>query len=185
MRSRRFSTAVTSFFMLAGLFLAPLTATAQDNPPRTPIDLPCATNAFAQVLGSTPVNDGSQVLVQARVIFGEGGMIDLHTHPGTLIVTVESGEFGFTHMSDGEMVVNRAATSDREASQEPLPHGTEVPLAPGDWFVETGMIHRGTNLADGETTVILSGLIEPDQPLTICTDVAATPHDLVAARGRS
>ena len=38
-------------------------AFAQENPPRTPIELPCATNAFSQLLGATPVGDGAQTLV--------------------------------------------------------------------------------------------------------------------------
>jgi hypothetical protein len=150
-------------------------AMAQENPPPKPIELPCATNAFAQVLGASPVGDGSQTLVQARVIFGEGGSIGLHTHPGTLVMTVETGSFGFTHMGDSEMTLNRAATSETDATTEPMPHGEEVAVNPGDWFVETGMVHTGANLSDGETTVLISGLIETGQPLTMCVDEGATP----------
>ncbi len=143
-------------------------AMAQDNPPAKPIDLPCATGASAQVLGSTLVNDGTQNLVQARVILEPGGGFTEHTHPGNIVATVESGQFGFTHLGDADMMVNRAATADSEATQEPLQHGVETTLNPGDWFVETGMIHTGVNLSDGQTTVLVTGLIEPGQPLTIC-----------------
>lgn len=159
---------------LSLLFASGSVATAQENPPPQPITIPCATNASAQVLGATPIGDGSQTLVMARVIFGPGGMISAHTHPGTLVVTVESGQLGFTHLGDGEMSVNRAATADTEATTESLPHGVEVPVNPGDYFIETGMIHIGSNLADGETTVLLSGVIETGQPLTICVD-SVTP----------
>jgi hypothetical protein len=150
-------------------------ALAQENPPRTPIELPCASNAFAQVLGKSPVDDGSQTLVQARVIFAPGGSIGMHTHPGTLVMTVESGVFGFTHMGDGDMTLNRVVTSETEASTVAMPHGEEIAINPGDWFVETGMVHTGVNLSDGETTVLISGLIETGQPLTICVDEGATP----------
>jgi len=145
-------------------------AMAQDNPPAKPIDLPCATGASAQVLGSTLVNDGTQNLLQVRVILEPGGGFTEHTHPGYVVATVESGLFGFTHHGDGEMMVNRAATADGEAIQEPLPHGVETTLNPGDWFVETGMVHTGVNLSDGQTTVLVTGLIEPGQPLTICAE---------------
>lgn len=159
-----------------GLASAPAyTAIAQENPPPNPIELPCATNVSAQVLGMTPVNDGEQTLLLARVIFGPGGSIGEHTHPGSLVITVESGSFGFTHLGDGEMTVNRVATADAEASVEPMPHGEEVVLNPGDWTVETGMIHTGANLSDEPTTVLLSGLIEGGQPLTICVDESSTP----------
>lgn len=158
------------------LALAPASfAEAQDNPPPQPLDIPCATNASAQVLGATPIGDGSQTLVMARVIFGPGGVISAHTHPGTLVVSVESGALGFTHLGDGEMMVNRTATADTDATTEPLPYGEEVAINPGDSFVETGMIHIGANIADGETTVLLSGVIETGQPLTICVD-EATPE---------
>jgi hypothetical protein len=30
------------------------------------------------------------------------------------------------------------------------------------------MVHTGVNLSDGQTTVLVTGLIEPGQPLTIC-----------------
>ena len=36
------------------------------------------------------------------MIFGEGGSIGLHAHPGTLVMTVETGSFGFTYMGDGD-----------------------------------------------------------------------------------
>lgn len=147
---------------------------AQENPPPQPIDLPCATNAFAQVLGMTPVNDGAQNLVLARIIFGEGGSILDHTHPGTLVVTIESGSLGFTLLDDAGMSANRAATAETEATAVPLPPGEEVVLNPGDWFIETGMVHTGVNVAAGETTVLLTGLIEAGQPLTICVE-DATP----------
>ena len=150
-------------------------AVAQDNPPPKAIELPCATNVSAQVLGMTPVNDGAQNLMSVRVIFGPGGSIAAHTHPGTMVITVESGLFGFTVLSDGEMTVNRAATADVEATAEPMPQGEEVVINPGDWTVETGMIHTARNLSDEPTTVLLAAQIDAGQPLTICVDESASP----------
>ena len=165
-----------SFALIAAAALSPATVTiAQDNPPPKPITIPCATDVSAQVLGMSPVGDGSQTMILARVIFAPGGSLGAHTHPGTVVATVESGSFGFTHLGDGEMSVNRAATADTEAAAEPLPHGEEVVLSPGDWFVETGMIHSAKNLSDGPTTVVLTGLITTGQPLTICAEEGATP----------
>lgn len=151
-------------------------ASAAENPPPKPIKLPCVTNASSQLLGATPIGDGSQTLVLARVIFGPGGMIDMHTHPGIVIVSVESGVLGFTHLGESDMIVYRAATEETDAATEPLPHGVEVEIHPGDYFVETGMIHTGANLSSGETAVLLSGVIETGQPLTICADGASTAH---------
>ena len=150
-------------------------AVAQDNPPPKPIELPCATDVSAQVLGKTPVNDGEDTVMLVRVIFAPGGSIAAHTHPGTMVITVESGQFGFTVISEGEMVLNRAATADAEASTEPMLQGEEFVIEPGDWTIETGMIHTARNLSDGPTTVLLSAMIEAEQPLTICVDQSSTP----------
>lgn len=161
--------------LVSTLALVPAsTSMAQENPPPQPIDLPCATNASAQVLGMTPVNDGAQNLISARVIFAPGGSISEHTHPGSVVATIESGSLGFTHLGDAEMSLNRVATADTEGVVESLPHGEEVALNPGDWFVETGMIHTATNLSDGPTTVLLTAMIDAGQPLTICVE-DATP----------
>ncbi len=122
----------------------------------------------------TPVNDGSQNLILARIILDIRGGVDAHFHPGTLVVTVESGSLGFTHLGDGEMSVNRVATAEQEATVEPPPHGEQATLTPGDWTVESDMVHAAANLSDGPTTLILSGLIEAGQPLTVCAE-EATP----------
>ncbi len=149
-------------------------ALAQDNPPAQPVEVPCATNVSAQVLGNTPVGGEDKNLLLVRIIFGVDGSIGEHTHPGMLIATIESGMLGFTHMDEGEMSITRAATADTEASQETVSHGEEVTLNPGDYFGETGMVHTARNMSDEPTTVLLSVLIDAGQPLTICTD-EATP----------
>lgn len=150
------------------------TISAQEAPPPKPIELDCAADASAQLLSATPVGDGSQTLVLARVLFAPGGSIGAHTHPGTLAAVVESGSLGFTLLEDDEMVITRAATEDTEATEESLVPDKETVLNPGDSFIEMGMVHSATNLSDGQTTVVLAGLIESGQPLTTCVD-AATP----------
>lgn len=155
-------------------------ASAQEAPPPKPIDLPCATDMSSQLLGATPVGDGSQTLVSARVIFGPNGSLGAHTHPGTLVATIESGSLGFTLLEPGEMNVSRSATADAEATQELLAMGEEVSLQPGDGFVETGMIHSAQNLAEEPTTVLISGLIETGQPLTACADVSQASEGIAS-----
>jgi hypothetical protein len=158
---------------ILGLFGATATA-AQDVPAPAPIDLPCVTNVSGQVLNATPVGDGSQTLVLVRIILGPGGTIGNHTHPGTLAVTIESGSFGLTLADDGEMGINRGGPASADATPEPMTPGQQYTLAPGDGFIETGMVHSAANLSDGDTTVLIAGLIESGQPLTQCVD-GATP----------
>jgi quercetin dioxygenase-like cupin family protein len=156
---------------------APLISTSAAAPPDPqPVTLPCATNVSAQVLGNAaPGNAAGQGLVLARIIFGPGGSIGPHTHPGTLVVSVESGTLGFTLIDEGEMAVMRAAPAGTPAAAEPLVVGQEVELAPGDWFVETGMVHTARSVGDEPASVLLSGLIEAGQPLTRCVEGTPTP----------
>lgn len=155
---------------LSALALVPARpSAAQEAPAPKPVELACATNASAQVLSSGPVNDGSQNLILVRMILGPGGSVGAHTHPGNLAVVVESGSLGFTLLDDGEMSITRGATGDTEA----LVRDQQVALEPGDSFFEMGMIHSATNLSDGETTLVFSGLVEAGQPLTTCVDTAA------------
>jgi hypothetical protein len=157
---------------ILGLFSATATA-AQEAPAPKPIDLPCVSNVSGQVLNATPVGDGSQTLVLVRIILGPGGTIGNHTHPGTLAVTIESGSFGLT-VDHGEMGINRGGPASAESTPEPITAGQQYTLAPGDGFIETGMIHSAANLSDGDTTVLIAGLITTGEPLTQCVD-DATP----------
>ena len=158
---------------ILSLFTATATA-AQDVPAPKPIDLPCVSNVSGQVLNATPVGDGSQTLVLVRIILGPGGTNGHHTHPGTLAVTIESGSFGLTLADHGEMGINRGGPASAEATHEPMEPGQQYTLAPGDGFIETGMVHSAANLSDGDTTVLIAGLIETGQPLTQCVE-GATP----------
>jgi hypothetical protein len=161
--------------LLAILSLASAGATAaQDTPAPKPIDLPCVSNVSGQVLNATPVGDGSQTLVLVRIILGPGGTIGDHTHPGTLAVTIESGSFGLTLADHGDMGINRGGPASAESTPEPMTPGQQYTLAPGDGFIETGMVHSAANLSDGDTTVLIAGLITTGEPLTQCVD-AATP----------
>ncbi len=167
-------------FVALGLVAAGALAVASSGtaapPERQPITLPCATNAFVQVLGrGTPAGGEEQALVLARVTFEPGGGIGPHTHPGTLVQTVESGTLGFTLIEAGEMAVMRAGGAGTPAAAEPLPVGQEVELRPGDWFVETGMVHTGRAVGDEPVVLTYAGLFAEGQPLTTCVDGTPTP----------
>lgn len=166
------SPTVLGMLVASTLALLPMTSAAQELPPPQPVTIPCATNASAQVLSAGPVHDGTQTLVLVRLILAPGGSIGPHTHPGQLAVVIESGGLGFTLLDEGEMVITRAATGDNEATPESVARDEEVVLNPGDSFFEMGMAHSAMNRGDGQTTLLISGLIEAGQPLTSCVDTA-------------
>jgi quercetin dioxygenase-like cupin family protein len=143
-------------------------------PAGKPVDLPCATDVTAEMLGSgTPVDVEGKTLVSVRMTIAPGGGVDAHTHPGTLVATIDSGSLVFTLLHEGEMNVNRAAVGGTPSVVEPLTLNQETVLEAGDWFLETGMVHSAFNTSDEPTVIIISGLIETGQPLTICADPAS------------
>jgi quercetin dioxygenase-like cupin family protein len=134
------------------------------------VTLGCATDMRIQVLGNAlPAATEDQSLVLVRAFFGVGGGIGPHTHPGTLIVTVESGQFGVTLEEEGmEMTVTRAGDAGTPAVAELLTAGQETVLHPGDWFIETGMVHSARTVGDEPVQVVFTGLVAAGQPVTRC-----------------
>lgn len=140
-------------------------AAAQDHPP-------CVTDVVAEMLGNTlPDDAGGLALVSVRLTIGPGGGFDAHTHPGTLVVSVDSGALAFTQLDHGDMTLNRAAVDGTPTASETIVPDQEVTLNAGDWFVEPGdMVHMAWNRTGEPTVVLLAGLVAPDQPLVQCVD---------------
>lgn len=159
------------------LIATPVASTAaQDVPPPQPMGIPCANGASVQLLKASPIGEGDQLLLLGRVILEPGGGIGAHKNLTLMNVAVESGSFGFTLLTeDAEMTVTRAATEDTEATEEQVVPGEQVTLNPGDAYTApTGAVHTGTNLSDGETTLLFASLAKAGQPIEQCVD-AATP----------
>ncbi len=150
-------------------------ATAAPTEPQ-PVPLPCATNVFVQPLGrGLPAAAEGLALVLVRITIEPGGGIGPHTHPGTLVNSIESGTFAFTLIDHGDMSVMRSGEAGTPVAAEEIVPGQEVVLHPGDWFVETGMVHSARAIGDEPAVLTLSGLIADGQPLTTCVDGTPTP----------
>lgn len=164
---------VMSMLVTAGVLTANAASLAAPPEPQ-PVTLPCATDMSIQMLGNAePAAAAGQSLVLVRAIFAPGGGIGPHTHPGTLVISVESGAFGFTLAEDqmgGEMMVMRSGDAGTPVAAEPMAPGEEVVLSPGDWVVETGMVHSARAVGDEPAIVVFSGLAEAGQPLTTCVE---------------
>jgi quercetin dioxygenase-like cupin family protein len=86
------------------------------------------------------VHDPDRTVV-VKLTFDEGGSLDWHTHPGPVIAVVAQGSFRVTN------AVNCLAT-DYEA---------------GNAFIEIGgNVHKGENIAEGETVIYATVLGVPD-----------------------
>jgi quercetin dioxygenase-like cupin family protein len=154
---------------LAALAIQPAAAQA-DQAGAQSLDLPCATGISFTMLGQgMPQTAQGQALVQLELYFAPGGSLKAHTHPGALVVNVESGTLGFTmiDMQQGQMQIYRKG----ETTATPVTAmgaNQEITFNPGDWFVEEGMVHSARNLGDTPVTVLISGLIQAGQPLVQC-----------------
>lgn len=167
----RFSKLALSLAVMAGVAMSAGASALAAQPAPQPVTLECATDMSVQVLGNAaPASAEGQSLVLVRAFFGVGGGIGAHTHPGTLIVAVESGSFGVTLEDEGmEMMVMRASDdAATPAVAEPLVAGQETVLEPGDWFIETGMVHSARNAGEEPVEVVFTGLVEAGQPVTSC-----------------
>src|SRR5687767_1206393 len=101
---RRFVFLIVTLILVAGGAMSTAPNGAAAPPAPQPVTLPCATNMSVQLLGNAqPAAAAEQTLVLVRAIFGPGGGIGPHTHPGTLVISVESGAFGFTPVGEGTM----------------------------------------------------------------------------------
>lgn len=167
---------LTTLAFVAVAAVAARAGAAAAPPAPQPVTVPCATNVSVQVFGNArPSAAAGQALVLARLTIAPGGDIGAHTHPGTLVVSVESGTFGFTLIESGEMPIMRSGEAGTPAVEEPVTTGHEVELTAGDWFVDSGMIHSARTIGDEPAVVIFTGLIEAGQPLTLCVEGTPTP----------
>jgi quercetin dioxygenase-like cupin family protein len=142
-----------SLVFVSALFVTNDAASHAAPPEPKPVTLECATDMQTQM----------------RAYFGVGGGIGPHTHPGTLVVTVESGQFGVTleedsHMGMAVMRIDESGTP----VEEMLVAGEETVLEPGDYFIETGMIHSARTVGDEPVVVTFTGVVETGQPVTTC-----------------
>lgn len=157
--------------VFAGMLFTALGAASQAAPAEPqPVTLECATGMRTQMLGNTPLATvEGQSLVLVRAYFDIDGGIGPHTHPGTLVVVVESGQFGVTLAEDSHMgmSVMRADASGTPVEETLVP-GEEAVLEPGDYFIESGMVHSARTVGDEPVVVTFTGVLETGQPGTSC-----------------
>jgi redox-sensitive bicupin YhaK (pirin superfamily) len=70
-------------------------------------------------------------LVLRRTTIAPGGGLPPHSHPGSIVLVVDAGTFGFTPLG-GTTQLTRAAVDGTPAPAEEVSIGTEVILTKGD-----------------------------------------------------
>jgi quercetin dioxygenase-like cupin family protein len=102
-----------------------------------------APGVVAEVFASAPsARAPGQTVYVARFTFQPGAEIFPHSHPGTTVLGVASGSFGWTLLAGTAPVVRGAASGSPAAPEDLTEPGTEVILEAGDAiFSEDDVIH--------------------------------------------
>ncbi len=111
-----------------------------------------------------------QSLVLYRITF-RGGEVPSHIHPGTTVVTVESGALSWT-LQAGTVTVTRLGGA-RETVTTP---GTEIVVNAGEGLAYNADVVHTARAAGTEPAVGLVGVVfEVGQPVFTLTDEQGTP----------
>ena len=92
-----------------------------------------------------------------RFVFEPGSEIFPHSHPGTAVLAVESGTWGWTLLEGTAHVVRGAAAGNTEVEDVTEP-GTEVLLEVGDAiYYEDDVVHTARGAGDDQTVLLCLG----------------------------
>ncbi len=129
-----------------------------------------------ETLGTGMPSDApGKALLLLRVTIQPGAAFPAHTHPGALVIGVESGDFSFTVL-DGEAVATRNVVSGTPEPAETLAVGKEVVLHAGDEiFEQAGVLHTARNAGTAPVVVLVSALVDPTQEFLMPMETEATP----------
>jgi quercetin dioxygenase-like cupin family protein len=178
-------------FALTGLFAPRLSAQdATPAPAVTQVEL--APGFVAEVFAGAPsaVAPGQTVYI-ARFTIQPGASIFPHGHPGTTVLSVDSGSFGWT-LVQGTAHVVRGAGSGGTAVEDITEPNTEVILEPGDTiYYESDVVHTARGASDVPTIVLGTLVLTAGEPLLMPAgmDMSGTPtsesasHSMHVMRG--
>ncbi|HKI59375.1 MAG TPA: cupin domain-containing protein [Trueperaceae bacterium] len=118
-----------------------------------------------EALGSLPsAGAPGYTLVFLRITMQPGANIPAHSHPGDVVVVVQSGKFG-TSFVRGQGTVTRAAVGGADAVQATLKAGDSAVLLPGDSLAYGGSAgHTMSNAGDTPLVLLVSALLADGQP---------------------
>lgn len=163
-------------FLLASLISGGLgsAVSAQDSTPEAaPITVnEVAPGVTAEVLAAAPsVLAPGQTVYTVRFIFQAGAEIFPHGHPGTTVLGVLSGSFGWT-LVEGTAHVVRGAGSGGTTVEDITVPGTDVILEPGDAiYYESDVLHTARGAGDEPAVVMGSLVLEAGAPLLMPADM--------------
>lgn len=173
--TRRFTvTLVLAAIFVGGAALAGAQETTPAaDPPIALIEM--APGVTAEVFANSPsVRADGQTLYVARFIFQPGSEIFPHGHPGTTLLGIESGSFGWTLVEGTAHVVRGAAAGATGPVENLTEPGTEVMLSSGDAiFYEDDVIHTARGAGDDPAVVMATLVLTIGEPLLMTAEAMA------------
>lgn len=188
MKRRILSPAMSLALLLAVALAAlpALPAAAQDATPAPGAIavLELAPGVTAEVFAGVPTDRApGQTLYTARFVFQPGSEIFPHNHPGTTVLAVESGTFGWTLLEGTAHVIRGAASGEPTGTEELTEPGTEVILNPGDAIhYEDDVVHTARGAGAEPTVVLGSFVLTAREPLLMPVNIdMGTPMEATPA----
>jgi quercetin dioxygenase-like cupin family protein len=164
-------------FALTGLFASGLAAQEATPGPISAIEL--APGVTAEVFAGAPSDRApGQTVYLARFVLQPGAELFPHSHPGTTVLGIVSGSFGWTLQKGTAHVVRGAAAGATGPAEDITEPGTEVILEPGDAiYYEDDVVHTARGAGDEEAVLWGSFVLTTDAPLLmpVGMDMSVTP----------
>jgi quercetin dioxygenase-like cupin family protein len=132
-----------------------------------------APGVVAEVFAAAPsARAPGQTVYTARFTFQPGAEIFPHSHPGTTILGVASGSFGWTLLAGMAHVVRGAASGAAGPAEDITEPGTEVILEPGDAiYYEDDVVHTARGAGDEPAVVHATQVLTTGEPRLMPADM--------------
>lgn len=154
----------------AAFFAGPWLARAQESTPAAGgaiAVMELAPGVTAEVFAGAPSARASgQTVYLARFVFQAGAEIFPHSHPGTTVLGVAEGSFGWTLMQGTAHVVRAAASGTPTGTEDLTEPNADVVLEPGDAiYYEDDVVHTARGAGDTAAVVLGTLVLTSGEPL--------------------
>jgi mannose-6-phosphate isomerase-like protein (cupin superfamily) len=124
---------------------------------------PLAGTTVEVIGGIEPLMAEGRMLVLLKITMEPGAEIDAHSHPGAVVIMVDSGVFETTFIH-GEGVVTRASTDGTPGATEQAATDVEIVMNPGDSLAyDQTAGHTMVNGSDEPLVLLVSALLASDE----------------------
>jgi len=104
-------------------------------------------------------------LMMLRTTIAPGGGIPPHSHPGSIVIVVDAGTWGYTPLG-GSTRLTRAAVAGTPTPAEEVAVGTEVVLTAGDALFLEDPQDEIRNAGEDDVVLLIAALIPVGEPFT-------------------